>query len=105
MKNPAGSIPDGITAEVAIPLAPVTAARVPRSALTLASTGDVGVRAVNEGGQVAFIPVSVIEDDHTSMWVEGIPDGTRVIIQGQDFVREGQRVDAVMAPAVQTAGN
>jgi multidrug efflux system membrane fusion protein len=105
MKNPAGSIPDGITAEVAIPLAPVTAARVPRSALTLASTGDVGIRAVNAGGQVAFIPVSVIEDDNTFMWVEGVADGTRVIVQGQDFVREGQRVDAVMAPAVQTAAH
>jgi membrane fusion protein, multidrug efflux system len=29
------------------------------------------------------------------MWVTGIPDGARVIVQGQDFVREGQRVEAV----------
>ena len=28
-----------------------------------------------------------------------IPVGTRVIVQGQDFVREGQRVDAVPASA------
>ncbi len=33
------------------------------------------------------------------MWVSGIADGTRVIVQGQDFVREGQKVDAV--PAVE----
>ena len=31
------------------------------------------------------------------MWVAGIPDGARVIVQGQDFVREGQRVEAVPA--------
>jgi multidrug efflux system membrane fusion protein len=31
------------------------------------------------------------------MWVTGIADGSRVIVQGQDFVREGQKVDAVPA--------
>jgi multidrug efflux system membrane fusion protein len=31
------------------------------------------------------------------MWVGGIADGARLIVQGQDFVREGQKVDAVAA--------
>ena len=31
------------------------------------------------------------------MWVAGIPDGAKVIVQGQDFVREGQTVVAVPA--------
>ncbi len=31
------------------------------------------------------------------MWVAGIPDGARVIVRGQDFVREGQEVEAVEA--------
>ena len=31
------------------------------------------------------------------MWVAGIADGARVIVQGQDFVREGQKVEAVPA--------
>ena len=31
------------------------------------------------------------------MWVGGVPDGARVIVQGQDFVREGQKVEAVAA--------
>jgi multidrug efflux system membrane fusion protein len=30
------------------------------------------------------------------MWVAGIPDRARVIVQGQDFVREGQKVEAVV---------
>jgi multidrug efflux system membrane fusion protein len=33
------------------------------------------------------------------MWVSGVPDGARVIVQGQDFVREGQRVKPVAAAA------
>jgi multidrug efflux system membrane fusion protein len=91
------AIPDGITAEVTIPLAPVPASRVPRSALTLSSAGDVGVRSVNGDGKVGFVPVSIVEDDQTHMWVGGVPENTRVIVQGQDFVREGQRVEATQA--------
>ena len=103
MQNPAGAIPDGITCEVAIPMAPMMAARVPRSALTLSSSGDVGVRAVNPEGIVRFHPVAVIEDNHTVMWVTGLSGGTQVIVQGQDFVREGQRVETVPAE-MKTAG-
>lgn len=97
--NPDGAIPDGITAEVSLPLAPVPATRVPRSALTISSAGDVGVRTVGEAGVVGFLPVRLVEDAQTAMWVAGIPDGTRVIVQGQDFVREGQTVEAVAAVA------
>jgi multidrug efflux system membrane fusion protein len=100
MPNPDGAIPDGITAEVAIPLAPTPAARLPRSALTIASTGDIGVRAVGDDGTVAFHRVRIVADEQTFMWVAGVPDGARVIVQGQDFVREGQIVEAVEASAV-----
>src|SRR5262249_42353566 len=91
------SIPDGITAEVSLPLAPVTATRVPRSALTIASNGTIGVRAVNQENVVEFLPISVVEDEQSQMWATGIPDGGRIIVQGQDFVREGQKVDTVAA--------
>jgi multidrug efflux system membrane fusion protein len=97
LPNADGAIPDGISADVAIPLAPVSASSVPRSALTFSSTGDLGVRTVDTDGVVGFIPVNVIEDEQTSMWVGGIADGARVIVQGQDFVREGQHVEAVPA--------
>jgi multidrug efflux system membrane fusion protein len=97
LPNADGAIPDGITAEVSVQLAQVAATRVPRSALTIASNGDVGVRSVGAGDTVGFIPVSVIEDEQSQMWVAGIPDGARVIVRGQDFVREGQQVEAIEA--------
>jgi membrane fusion protein, multidrug efflux system len=97
LPNADGAIPDGISAEVAIPLAAVAATSVPRSALTFSSAGDLGVRTVDPNGIVGFIPVNVIEDEHTTMWVGGVPNGARVIVQGQDFVREGQHVEAVAA--------
>ncbi len=49
LPNPDGAIPDGITAEVAIPLAPVAATRVPRSALTFSSTGDSACARSDDG--------------------------------------------------------
>jgi multidrug efflux system membrane fusion protein len=95
--NPKGIIPDGITAEVAIPLAPVDATQVPRSALTFSSSGDIGVRTVDPQGSTAFTPVKVLEDDQNRMWVTGVAKGARVIVKGQDFVREGQTVEPIEA--------
>jgi multidrug efflux system membrane fusion protein len=103
MQNPDGAMPDGITAEVAIPLAPVMAARVPRSALTFSSAGDLGVRTVADDRKVEFVPVAVVEDEQSFMWVAGLEPSARVIVQGQDFVREGQRVEAIAATAAVAA--
>ena len=97
LPNPDGAIPDGITAEVSVQLAQVAATRLPRSALTISSNGDIGVRSVNASGRVGFMPVSVVEDQQSQMWVAGLPDRTRVIIRGQDFVRDGQEVEAIEA--------
>jgi membrane fusion protein, multidrug efflux system len=99
LKNADGTIPDGITAEVTLSLVPTPLTRVPRSALTFSSGGDLGVRAVGDDGKVQFHPVSVHEDEQTFMWLDGVPQGARVIVQGQDFVREGQRVEAIPAAA------
>ena len=54
LKNADGAIPDGITAEVSVPLAPMPLTRVPRSALTFSSGGDLGVRAVGRRRQGAI---------------------------------------------------
>src|SRR5215470_3925889 len=97
LPNADGRIPDGITAEVSVPQSPVPATRVPRSALTFSSAGNLGVRAVDTNDVVGFVPITVVEDEQSFMWVAGIADGSRVIVQGQDFVREGQKVEAVGA--------
>lgn len=93
--NPSGAIPDGVTCEVKLLLAPVPAALVARSALTFSSAGKLGVRIVSEDGVVAFAPVTVVEDGLDRLWLAGLADGARVIVQGQDFVKEGETVEAV----------
>jgi multidrug efflux system membrane fusion protein len=41
-----------------------------------------------------------VEDGPESLWVSGIEPGARLIVQGQDFVREGVKVEAVPAGGV-----
>lgn len=101
MANPDRKIPDGITAEVVFALKPVPATQVPRAALTISSAGDIGVRVVKDGDKVAFVPVKLIEDLQDTMWVGGVEEGARVIVRGQDFVREGQNVAPVAAQSAQ----
>jgi membrane fusion protein, multidrug efflux system len=95
LANVKGDIPDGVTVEVRLSLAPVPATRVPRSALTFSSDGKLGVRIVGNDGVVAFVPVGLVEDGLESLWVSGIESGSRLIVQGQDFVREGVKVQPV----------
>jgi multidrug efflux system membrane fusion protein len=97
MNNPDYKIPDGITAEVTFALKPVPAVQLPRSALTISSAGEIGVRVVQSGGKVAFVPIKLIEDLQDTMWVGGLEAGARVIVRGQDFVRAGEIVTPVTA--------
>jgi len=61
------------------------------------------VRIVDPTNKVVFVPVAVIDDQQQVMWVGGVADAARVIVQGQDFVREGQEVEAVDAEQPKTA--
>ena len=99
VENKAGAIPDGVTAEIVLRLAPVPAARIARSALTFSGEGKLGVRAVDAAGKVAFLPVAIVEDGQSELWVAGLAEDLRVIVQGQDFVKEGELVEAVPAPS------
>ncbi len=105
VENTSGKIPDGITAEVAIRMESAPATRVPRSALVFSASGELGVRVVDADDKVAFVPVTIAEDGPSFMWVGGVTVGARIIVQGQDFVREGLRVEAVAAFPGETAAN
>lgn len=93
--NADNAIPDGVTAEARLRLAAVPAAPVPRSALTFSSEGLLGLRIVDDTDHVAFVPVDLVEDGRETIFVSGLPHGAAVIVQGQDFVVDGQRVAPV----------
>lgn len=102
--NADGLIADGVTTEVSLKLAEGPASRVPRSALTFSGDGRLGVRIVETGDKVGFVPVGIAEDGSDAVWLTGLTDGMRVVVQGQDFVKEGETVEAVPADASAQAG-
>jgi multidrug efflux system membrane fusion protein len=92
--NPDLAVRDGQTAEIAIAAEADTAHLLPGSALTLNDAGDLGVRTVDDDGMVGFAPVDLIRDTEDGVLVGGLPTRADVIVTGQDFVTEGQQVDA-----------
>jgi multidrug efflux system membrane fusion protein len=99
LANPNGAIADGVTTEVTLYLAPVDATKVARSALTFSAEGKLGVRVVGDDQKVAFVPVGLVEDQTDYLFVSGLSAGAKIIVQGQDFVKEGQTVEPVAAKA------
>ncbi|WP_455374408.1 efflux RND transporter periplasmic adaptor subunit [Limibacillus halophilus] len=91
--NPAGAIPDGMTAEMILQRSAITAHRLSPAFLTLADNGQIGVRLVTDEAKVAFRPVKIVGETREVIWVTGLPATARVIVVGQEFVREGDDVE------------
>jgi multidrug efflux system membrane fusion protein len=93
--NPDNSIAEGLTAEVHLETGSRHAHRIPRSVLTLADDGALGVKTVETDGTVAFHAVSLVADAPDGLWISGLPDRATLITLGQEFVRPGQKVEPV----------
>lgn len=95
------SIPAGMTAEIDLKSDPIKAVKLPRSAVTLSADGTLGVRAVDKASKAVFLPVELIDDTTDAIVLTGVPDGTKVIISGQDIVADGDQLN-VVEPDAQT---
>lgn len=93
--NPDGALRDGVTSDIEIPLAAEPAHKVPPAILTLNEAGTVGVRAVEDGDTVRFRPVTILSATDNGVWVAGLPQTIDLITVGQDYVTDGQKVEAV----------
>jgi len=83
----------GVTATVGIKAGIAKAQHVPSKILTLDSDGSLGVRFVDYDNRVGFANVTQIDEDSDGIWVTGLPDSTRIIVQGQDYVSVGTEVE------------
>ncbi|MCB1426061.1 MAG: efflux RND transporter periplasmic adaptor subunit [Brucellaceae bacterium] len=95
--NPDRAIPAGMTAEITLRTDPVKAVKLPRSVVTLSETGDLGVRVARADGTAGFVPIDLIDDTPEGLVLAGIPEDARIIVAGQDLVRDGERINAVPA--------
>ncbi len=93
LSNPGNAIPSGMSAEVELSADPQRAVTVPRSIITLAETGELGLRVVGADGLAAFAPISIIDDTEDGLVVTGVPEGVKIIVAGQDLVQDGDPVE------------
>ena len=89
------SLRDGETAEILIGAAGKRAHLLPQSALTLDDEGTLGLRIVGPESRAQFIPVELLRDTPSGVWITGLPDSADVIVIGQDYVTDGVPVDPV----------
>jgi len=101
--NPDG-LPAWVSATLRIPLEAVRAHFLSPAWLTLAASGEVGVKTVDDANQAAFVPVDIVRTERDGVWVTGLPDPVRLITVGQGFVRPGDTVNPVPADASASGG-
>jgi multidrug efflux system membrane fusion protein len=95
LPNPDAKLRSGISADImVIPTRLIPAHKISPGILVLEDTGVVGVRVV-QNGVARFMPVRIISDGPNGMWVAGLPQQSDVIVVGQEFVTNGERVKAV----------
>ena len=92
VSNANGRIRDGITGTMTIQTNKVLASKISPSILLLSDEGDIGVRVVNDNDEVKFLPINIIEDTNDGIWVTGIPNLSKLIVLGQGFVKNGEKV-------------
>ncbi len=89
----------GVTSEIRIPVEEVSAHLVSPAILSLDDDGVIGLRIVNADGVVEFHPARIVAEEGEGMWLGGLPEIVTVITVGQEFVRDGDRVEVVLEEA------
>ena len=101
--NADGMLRAGGTAELRIPAEAVFAHRVSPSLLTLDDAGNVGIKIINDRGEVEFVVADVALSTSNGVWLAGLPVTATIITVGQGYVASGATVDAVPESDAETA--
>ncbi len=91
--NESYELRSGLTTEIRIPVAEVMAHKLSPALFALDDAGRIGVRIINEQGQVEFHPVSIVRDEPDGVWVAGLPPVATLITVGQELVVPGEVVE------------
>jgi multidrug efflux system membrane fusion protein len=102
LDNPDSAIRDGITAAVKLSLNALPAHFLTPAILTLNDAGQLGVKLVDDTDSVVFRPVRIIASEADGVWLAGLPEQARIVVVGQEFVADGQKVTAEASSAFAT---
>lgn len=101
--NAAGEYRGGVTAELLIPAETIFAHKVSPALLTLDDEGNLGIKTVNDFGQVEFYEADIAMSSSEGVWIAGLPHTASIITVGQGFVNPGASVNSVTEVEVDTA--
>ncbi len=85
----------GTSANIRLGIGKTKAHFIPSRVLTLNDEGIIGVKTLDTDDIVRFVPVTTIDENNDGIWVSGLADTTRLIVQGQDYVREGIKANVI----------
>ncbi len=91
LPNADNQLRDGVSAEVTLTGKQREAHLIPHGIISLNTDGRIGVNTV-VNGTVKFVPVEVMSDDLTGLFVQGLEGKVDIIVVGQNFVKDGQLV-------------
>jgi membrane fusion protein, multidrug efflux system len=86
-------INSGQTVQIKIPLSDIISHHIPRSALNLDMKGDISVKTVDDANKVKIVSVELIDEDADGFWVTGLPESTKIITLGHQYVKNGELVN------------
>ncbi len=84
----------GLSSELTIDLAQMSAIKISPALLALDEKGNIGVKSVKDS-VVLFTPIEIIKSESDGIWLTGLGDKADIIVLGQGFVRAGDTVEAI----------
>ena len=84
---------DGLSSMISINKGEVLAHKISPSILALGDEGQLGVKVIARGNEVEFKDIKIIEDTSEYMLVTGLGEKEKIIIVGQQYVSNGEKVD------------
>ncbi|EJL6397365.1 efflux RND transporter periplasmic adaptor subunit [Vibrio navarrensis] len=92
-------IPAGVSAEVHLTLDETLAIKVTPAMLALDNNGNLGVKTLQDN-VVRFVPIQLVKAEQDGVWLSGLGDKVDIIVLGQGFVRDGDKVHATRQDSV-----
>lgn len=84
----------GLSSELTIDLAKMSAIKISPALLALDEQGNIGVKSVKDS-IVHFTPIQIIKSENDGIWLTGLGEQADIIVLGQGFVRAGDKVEAI----------
>ena len=91
--NPDYRLKAGVSATLDLKIGDAMASLIPSGILVLNDDGATGVRYIDASNIVRFAAIRQVDETKAGLWVLGLPERTRIIVEGQDYVSVGTEVD------------